>query len=53
LSQATFSSAVQLYENYTYGELLEWAEDVNESQPRSRPKRDEAVNVETEILNSY
>jgi hypothetical protein len=55
LSQATYSSAKQLYDECTYGELLEWAEDVHTAQTGAKAQsgKEEAVNVESQIINSY
>jgi hypothetical protein len=40
---------VQFYEQYTYGDLLKWAEDVQAMQQSRQPQRDEAVNIESEL----
>jgi hypothetical protein len=51
LATATYSSALALYNECTYGDLIEWAEDVSAIQ--KPPSPDEAINVEAEIINSY
>jgi len=51
----TYSSAKALYDECTYAELLDWAEDCQAVQNRVRAQRgkEEAINVESQIINSY